>query len=94
MTEKCHALSQRFVQMKERDIFGYSDEDEPYFWAESDSNPESRDDDDDDLHPPSATDISCNYGLSMLTGSSDSAENLSHILGHDVQQFESNKYIL
>ena len=57
--------SRSFVQMEEGYIFGDSDEDEPQCVPDSYSQ-SSEEDDDEDLHTPSAaTDSS---SLSMLTG--------------------------
>ena len=42
MTAKCQAFSQNLVQLEEGKIFEDSDEDEPYFRAQPESNPDIR----------------------------------------------------
>jgi len=72
MTAKCQALSRSLVQLEEGDIFGDSDEDEPYFQARPESNPESNDEYEEEIRTPSAaTDNSSKHGMSMLSGSSE-----------------------
>ena len=73
MTSKFQSLSRSLVQLEEGDIFGDSDDDEPYFRAQSESNAESSREAEEEVHTPSAaTDSSSKHALSMLTGSSDS----------------------
>jgi len=73
MTAKCQALSRSLVQLEEGDIFGDSDEDEPYFRAQPEYNLHSSDEDEEEIRTPSAaTDSSSKPGLSMLTESSES----------------------
>jgi hypothetical protein len=73
MTAKCQALSRSLVQLEEGDIFGDSDEEEPYFRAQPEYDPDSSDEEEEEIRTPSAaTDSSSKQGLSMLTGSSDS----------------------
>ena len=57
------------------------EEEEPYFQAKQDSNPQLSDD--ENLHTPSAsTDNSSEQHLSMLTGCSDSVSHLSWTRSH------------
>ena len=81
MTAKCQALSRSLVQLEEGDIFGDSDEDEPYFRAQPESNSDSSDEDEDEILTPSAaTDSSSKPGLPMLTGCSEFGERKSPCL--------------
>ena len=57
MTSKCQALSRSLVQLEEGDIIGDSNEDEPYFRAQPESNAESSDEDDEEIRTPSAATI-------------------------------------
>ena len=73
MTAKCQALSRSLVQLEEGDIFGDSDEDEPYFRAQPEYDPDSSDEDEEEIRTPSAaTDSSSKPGISLLIGSSES----------------------
>ena len=73
MAAKCQQRSRSLVQLKEGDIFGDSDEDEPYFRAQPEYNLDSSDEDEEEICTPSAaTDSSSKPGLSMLTESSES----------------------
>ena len=73
---------------KDGDIFGDSDEDEPYFRAQPEYDPDSSDEDEEEVCSPSAaTDSSSKPGISMLTGGSESLGKRSRRIRSLIQRF-------